>query len=428
MNDRSRNQCMGLCTDPIILGDGIVLPGNDVGITRPNDNVLVDGCSGVGKTTSTELPTMLMMSDMNLIASFAKEEEAERMAAYHRAKGYTIDILDLKNPRKSTVSFDPVLMFKSSEDIEEFSNSIVHAVMEKTNDSYWNTSSVRLSNGLADLAKKIKENAGTWEYLKLFDQTVPEESGIGFSTALHSKIQKVRSVKPHCYAIRMLDAWLSLPYRTAACVRDTLASALEAVFPEPIREVMRDNPQIDYEKMATKKYGLYIISDASEVWQDHYTNLFWAMTIRELRDIAGRSPGNRLPRQIRLYFGDFGCTSPIQNFEKNISVFRSAGISCFIVLQSQSQLESIYGIDKASIIRQNCPVQAYFPGGFDDKSCELVSRRMNMPFEEVMYAPLGRVFIMQAGKKPVIVPRYDTFNSKEYKDYLEAGRIDVGKS
>ena len=81
----------------------------------------------------------------------------------------------------------------------------------------------------------------------------------------------------------------------------------------------------------------------------------------------------------------------MQNFENNISIFQSAGISGFIVLQNHSQLESIYGTDKAAIIRQNCPVQVYFPGGFDDRSCELVRRRMNMPFEDVMYAPLGKV-------------------------------------
>ena len=65
---------------------------------------------------------------------------------------------------------------------------------------------------------------------------------------------------------------------------------------------------------------------------------------------------------------------------------------------------------------------AYFPGGFDDRSCEIVSKRMGLPYEDILYAPLGKVFIMQSGRQPVHIPRYDTLNSKAYQEYLEAGR------
>ena len=90
-----------------------------------------------------------------------------------------------------------------------------------------------------------------------------------------------------------------------------------------------------------------------------------------------------------------------------------------MLLQSEMQLEAIYK-DDAPIIRQNCAVYVYFPGGFDDKSCEIVSKRMSLPYDEILYAPLGKVFIMQSGKKPVHIARYDTLNSEEYQDYIDA--------
>ena len=90
-----------------------------------------------------------------------------------------------------------------------------------------------------------------------------------------------------------------------------------------------------------------------------------------------------------------------------------------MLLQSEQQLEVIYK-DSAPIIRQNCSVYTYFPGGFDDKSCEIVSKRMGLPYEDILYAPLGKVFIMQSGCKPMHIPRYDTLNSKEYQEYLES--------
>ena len=53
----------------------------------------------------------------------------------------------------------------------------------------------------------------------------------------------------------------------------------------------------------------------------------------------------------------------IQGFANDISLFRSAGLSAIMLLQSEYQLEAIYK-DEASVIRQNCSVYVYFPGGF----------------------------------------------------------------
>ena len=58
-----------------------------------------------------------------------------------------------------------------------------------------------------------------------------------------------------------------------------------------------------------------------------------------------------------------------------------------------------------------------FPGGFDIKSCETVSKQMNIPLNEVLYADLGKVFVMQTGKEPGIYDRYLTLESEEYKEY-----------
>ena len=58
-----------------------------------------------------------------------------------------------------------------------------------------------------------------------------------------------------------------------------------------------------------------------------------------------------MPREVRYIFEDFACTSPIQGFANDISLFRSAGLSAIMLLQSEYQLEAIYK-DEASVIRQ----------------------------------------------------------------------------
>lgn len=186
--------------------------------------------------------------------------------------------------------------------------------------------------------------------------------------------------------------------------------------------MMQEKPQFDAEHFANNKEALIVITSAIDPSQAYYANLFYRDTERQLLRYASTCPNGELPREVRYIFDDFACAAPIQGWANDISLFRSAGLSAIMLLQSEQQLEAIYK-DDAPIIRQNCAIYAYFPGGFDDKSCEIVSKRMCLPYDEVLYAPLGKVFIMQSGKKPVHIQRYDTLNSEEYLEYLEANKM-----
>ena len=408
--------------DPIVLGKDYILDGNEVGSLRPNDNILIDGISGCGKSKSILFPTMARMKHMNPVGLYAKEKDAYHMAAYMQSKRYQIEFLNINSLVKSTVFFDPVYYLDSYGDIEGFSTAVVNNVLEKTVDAFWNANAIQLLNSLTAGAKMLHRNPGMADVLELFDKTAfPEREYNGSS--LDDIFYRIETLYPDCYAVREYFSWRAMPEKTAASVRATLKGALNAVFPEDIRNMMKDKPQVDFQKLGSKKMALFIITDAAERWQEYYTNLFWYTCIRQLRKIADASPGCHLIRPVRLYFDDFACTSAIKDFDKNISLFRSSGISCMILLQSQTQLESIYGADKAAIIRQNCPVQLYFPGGLDDNSCELVSKKMDLPLEDVLYAPIGNIFVMASGRNPAVIPRYSTFQSKEYREYLKVNHM-----
>ena len=411
--------------DPVVLGVNYILSGDDVGKTRPNANVLIDGTTGCGKSTSTLFPTVARSEHSNPVLSYAKEADAYKMARYLNTLGYTCRILNIADPEKSTISFDPMLSIESYADIDAFSAAVIDASIKKTVDDYWNAKAKPLCSSLTAatfMTSKENTNPGTADMLRLFDKLLPEESSYSVSTSLDGMFRKLEEASPGCYAVREFNAWKSLPYRTASCCRDTLAAALSTVFPESIRKLMQDKPQLDLVHFAHNKEALIVITNAVDTSQQYYANLFYCDLIRQLLRYAAARPSGELPREVRFLFDDFACTCPIEGFERDISMFRSAGISAIMLLQSESQLEAIYTKEGAAIIRQNCAAYVYFPGGFDDRSCEIVSRRMNIPYEEVLYAPLGKVFIMQSGRKPVHIPRYDTLNSKEYGDYLEAAK------
>ena len=85
-----------------------------------------------------------------------------------------------------------------------------------------------------------------------------------------------------------------------------------------------------------------------------------------------------------------------------------------LLLQSESQLERMYGIEDAITIIDNCDTYVYM-GGMNLKTCRSISERLNVPLDEILYMPLGREVIFRRGQRPVVTQRYDILQNKAYQ-------------
>lgn len=406
--------------DKTILAQGCVLEG-DIGLHRPNDNVAGVGISGGGKSLSLEYPTMLHTEHSSIIATFGKQVDALKMAAYKKAQGYHVQICNLDNPDEGDVFFDAIHDIESFDDITATSRKIVLSTIKNTKDDYWQLKAIPVSDCLIEAALRTIDNASMADVLDLFDELTDSEYGTGISDHLLGVFRLLKEHDPHCSAVRQFYAFYNLNRRaekTGSCIIDTLDAAYNTVFPESVRKAMREKPSIDFRKLATEKTALFIICSPVKTSLHHFANLIYDMAIKVLLSYAQEFEDGKLPRKVKLFFDDFGCTAPIQSFPEHISIFRSAGLSVMLLIQSESMLQSIYGEEKAATILNNCSSYVYFPGGMDRQTCKSVSERMNMPLEDVMYAPVGEVFIMRSGNKPVVKQRYDIFNDPCYQEMV----------
>ena len=400
-------------TDPIVLAADCVIDGG-IGQTIPNYNVLVVGSTGTGKSLSVNYPTMYEMQESSMIATFPKAGEARQMAKHFKDKGYATPILDLSNPEKSTIGFDPLLYVCSYDDIEELANQSVMSVIQKTVDDYWQRKAVPLVGAMIAATLMTVDNATFTDVLDMFDRMQIEEHGYGISTGLDGLFEELREKAPGSYAVREFYNFRSLPVKTASCVRDTAAACLSAMYPESLRKLMRSKKSINFEKLATDKTALFIITSPVNTSLACFANLVYGTAIKQLLTFAAECPDYRLPREVRLVFDDFAVGSKIHNFANYMSIFRSAGISAIILLQSESQLYSLYGEQDGQTIINNVSTYCYFSGGMDLTTCEHVSRRINKSLDVVLYSPLDRIYIMQAGQKPKITNRYPIMEDERF--------------
>lgn len=411
-------------TDPIILAQDCTIDGG-IGQTLPNYNVLVVGCSGTGKSLSVNYPTMYEMKESSLIATFAKAGEAREMAEHFRQKGYNTLICDLSAPERSDICFDPLQYIHNYDDIDEFAAQCVLGVIQKTNDDYWQRKAAPLVGSLVAATLMTKENGTFADVLDLFDRLRIEEHGYGITTGLDSLFSRLREKAPNSYAVREFYNFHALPVKTASCVRDTAAACLSAMFPESLRKLMRSKAPIDFKALGTEKTALFIITSPVNTSLTCFANLIYSTGIKQLLTFAADCPGYHLPRQVRLVFDDFAVGSKITNFANHISIFRSAGLSAIVLLQSESQLFSLYGEQDGQTIINNMSTYCYFSGGMDLTTCEHVARRVNKSLDSVLYSPLDRIYVMQAGQKPRISSRYPILTDPRYLTMKQNSRSPV---
>ena len=95
-----------------------------------------------------------------------------------------------------------------------------------------------------------------------------------------------------------------------------------------------------------------IISDTDDTF-NFIVAIMYTQLFNLLCDRADDVHGGRLPYHVRLLLDEFANIGQIPKFDKLIATIRSREISASIILQSQSQLKTIYK-DAAETILGNC--------------------------------------------------------------------------
>ncbi len=171
--------------------------------------------------------------------------------------------------------------------------------------------------------------------------------------------------------------------------------------------------------MAEQKTILFVSTSADNPALHSFINIFYAQAFKTLFEYAESLPGGKLPIPDHVLCDDFATGSRILNFSEYISIFREKQISVTLLIQSESQLESMYGSKDATTIINNCDTYL-FMGGMDLKTGRSISERLNIPLEDVLYMPIGQICIFRRGQKPIITSRYDIMKDEQYEQVTKA--------
>ena len=129
--------------------------------------------------------------------------------------------------------------------------------------------------------------------------------------------------------------------------------------------------ELELDTLGDRKSALFVILSDTDSTFNFVAALMYSQLFNLLCDKADDFYGGRLPVHVRCLLDEFANIGQIPNFEKLIATIRSREISASIILQSQSQLKTIYK-DAADTIVGNCD-STLFLGGKEKSTLKEIS-------------------------------------------------------
>ncbi len=404
-----------------ILAEG-KMADNDTHKTGLNNNDLIIGASGSGKTRSYVKPNILRCNESMIVAD-TKNILYEETAPILRKKGYEVWLLDLADMQYSPVGYNPLSAVRYDELYDEYNDQDISAVAmalcpnESDQDPFW------------DYAVRLQMEALIAYVLEALPQeeqdlsSVARLQGIMHRDLFDTFFIELEEARPDSIAVSRWRLFASTKNadKTNDCIRLMLGERLHPFVSRSAKKLMHHERQIDFRQMAEKRTVLFInISDMDRA-QDKLLNLVYTQALQTLVRYADREcRGHRLPVPVRLILDDFASNAVIPDFDKIISVIRSREISVSIIIQSLSQLYSMYGKNRAQTIINNCDHLLYL-GGQDVDTAEYIGTKLDRPSHMILNMPVGEAILFARGQLPCNVHKYDAGYDKETEQNLHTG-------
>ena len=382
--------------------------------TQLNNNVLIAGTPGSGKTRKIVTPNILQADGSYLIVD-PKGDLYEKHADYLRFRGYQVRKINFAYPDDpDSRSFNFFDYIRNDQDILKIAHMLVKGDSndrpQARKDPFWDESIELLLISLISYLyhHRPKEEQTLHSVLELLQKCEIIEDDDSSKNALDVLFEEVGRKNPDDYGYCTYQSFCQAADTTRMCILSVLSAKI-AVFDteEVCRILSRDT--IDISSVGDRETAVFVIVSDTDRSMDMMVNVFFSLSINELCRVADRRKSHRLPLDVRFILDDFATNVRIADFPRIISSVRSRGISAMIIIQAESQLFKAYGPDARTIIG-NCDTYVYL-GGNDLETADSVAKRANVSLDEVLYMPVGKTWIFRRGQMPV---RADAFELEPF--------------
>lgn len=417
-----------------------------------NKNVIVIGGSGSGKTRFYVKPNLMQMTDhVSYVVTDPKGTIIVECGKMLVNGGYRIKVLNTINFKKS-MHYNPFHYIRSEKDILKLVNTIIANTKgegEKSTEDFWVKAERLLYSALIGYiwyeAPEEEQNFST--LLEFINASETREEDEEFKNAVDELFEELEADNPEHFAVRQYRKYKLAAGKTAKSILISCGARLAPFDIQELREIMSYD-EMELDMIGDQKTAMFVIISDTDDTFNFVVAIMYTQLFNLLCDKADDEHGGRLPYHVRLLLDEFSNIGQIPKFDKLIATIRSREISASIILQSQSQLKTIYK-DAAETITGNCDT-VLFLGGKESSTLKEISETLGketidlyntsdtrgtsqsyglnyqktgkelMSRDELAVMDGNKCILQLRGVRPFFSNKYDITKHKRYKELADA--------
>ena len=415
-----------------------------------NKNILVIGGSGSGKTRFFCKPSLLQ-AHSSYVCTDPKGTLLPEIGTFLERKKYRIKCLNLINFRKS-MKYNPLAYIRSEKDILKLVNALIMNTKgegEKSSEDFWVKAERLYYSALIGYiwyeATEGEKNFIT--LLDLINASEAREDDETYQSPVDLLFSQLEEREPDHFAVKQYRKFKMAAGKTLKSILISCGARLAPFDIKELRDLM-EYDELELDTLGDQKTALFVILSDTDSTFNFVAALMYSQLFNLLCDKADDFYGGRLPVHVRLILDEFANIGQIPNFDKLIATIRSREISASIILQSQSQLKTIYK-DAADTIVGNCD-STLFLGGKEKSTLKEISELLGketidlynqsenrgsqvshglsyqklgkelMTQDELAVMDGGKCIFMLRGVRPFLSDKYDLTRHPNYRYTADA--------
>ena len=415
-----------------------------------NKNILVIGGSGSGKTRFFCKPSLLQ-AHSSYVCTDPKGTLLPEIGAFLERKKYRIKCLNLINFRKS-MRYNPLAYIRSEKDILKLVNALIMNTKgegEKSSEDFWVKAERLYYSALIGYIwyEATEEEKNFITLLDLINASEAREDDETYQSPVDLLFSQLEEREPDHFAVKQYRKFKMAAGKTLKSILISCGARLAPFDIKELRNLM-EYDELELDTLGDQKTALFVILSDTDSTFNFVAALMYSQLFNLLCDKADDFYGGRLPVHVRLILDEFANIGQIPNFDKLIATIRSREISASIILQSQSQLKTIYK-DAADTIVGNCD-STLFLGGKEKSTLKEISELLGketidlynqsenrgsqvshglsyqklgkelMTQDELAVMDGGKCIFMLRGVRPFLSDKYDLTRHPNYRYTADA--------
>ena len=444
--------------------------------TARNKNILVIGGSGSGKTRFFVKPSIMQMHSSYVITDpkgqllketgkmllhgAPKLDENGKPVRDSRGKviyePYRIKVLNTINFSKS-MKYNPLAYVRSEKDILKLVNVIIANTKgdgEKSSEDFWVKAERLLYCALIGYIwyEAEPEERNFITLLDLLNACEAREDDETYKSPVDILFDDLAKKQPEHFAVKQYVKFKMAAGKTLKSILVSCGARLAPFDIKELRDIMTED-ELELDTMGDRKPALFLIMSDTDTTFNFVIAMLQSQLFNLLCDKADDFYNGRLPVHVRCLLDEFANIGQIPNFDKLIATIRSREISASIILQSQSQLKTIYK-DAADTIVGNCD-STLFLGGKEKGTLKEISELLGketidslnqsenrgaqtshglsyqklgkelMTQDEIAVMDGGKCILQLRGVRPFFSDKFDITKHPRYKYLSDADKKNV---